>query len=266
MKPTKGTESLLSKLKSKLTHREKPSPPQKSNGKTSQLRTDATTKISQAQSLADTDAASRPVCDGVVAHAETGYFEVDKQEEFETGAKKFASNVIEEVFERNPSLARENLDGDKKAIVATVTEITKSVVTTPGNLSLVPSREMETTKIEAKVRVEEETDSTYSSTTDVADTNSEKTTGEEYDIESILGPAVAKWHINLKARNSNQNGERYEIRIHRKGQTTPPATLPGGIIILPSGMASQSGWPSRSGSNSSRPSSTMRAGKKRGHA
>ncbi|TID25949.1 hypothetical protein E2P81_ATG03728 [Venturia nashicola] len=87
-------------------------------------------------------------------------------------------------------------------------------------------------------------------------------TEKEHDIERILGPAVAKWHIDFKPKNPNQKSERYEIRLHPKGQTTPSETLPSGIVIFPSGTASRSGGPGRNGSSSSRPSWTVKSRKK----
>lgn len=222
-------------------------------------RIDATTKISQEQTSVDPDAASKPARGAVVVKAKTGYSDLHKQEVLVTEAEKITSDSIEGAFELSPFFAEENVNGDKKAVVTTVTEITSSGVMTPGNFSLGPSIEIET-----KVRAEGEADSVDLSTTDARELTLKE---EGRDIETILGPAVAKWHLDVKPKKANQEGERYEIRLHPKGQTTLPVTLPGGGVIFPSGVSGFSGSPSRSGcgSSSSRPSSTIKPRKKRGH-
>lgn len=216
-----------------------------------QSQTDAVMKTSQVQAQSQSDAGSKTSSSAVVGDAETEYFELEVQER--TEAEEFASNVIEEVFERDPFLALENPNGDREAIVTTVTEITKTVVTTSGSLSSEPSKEIETTKIETRVHLEGGTDSIGFSTTDVRETTLKKTTEKTQDMESIHGPALAKWHVDLKPRNPNSNkGERYEIMIHRKGNT-PTGTLPGRIAT-------------QSGGGSSRPPPTIQPRKKPGRA
>lgn len=186
----------------------------------------ATTRTSQAQAQVHSDVASKAVSDA----------------------------IIKEVSESDTSLARENVDSDKQVILTTVTDLTKSVVTTPGSLSLWPSKEIGTTKPEAKAHVEERTDSTDFSTGGVREKTSKNTTEEVQDIESIHGPIAAEWHIDLKPKNPMKNpklkGERYIIRVHHKEQTRP-VTLPGVI-------------PSQRGGGSSRPPTTIKP-RKRGH-
>lgn len=216
-----------------------------------QIQADTAPKTSQVQAQSQGDTGSKTSSSAVVGDDETEYFELEVQER--TEAEEFASNVIEEVFEREPSLALENVDGDKEATVTTVTEITKSVVITSCSLSSGPSKKIETKKIETKVHLEGGTDSIGFSTTDVRETTLKKTTEKTQDMESIHGPALAKWHVDLKPRNPNSSkGERYEIMIHRKGNT-PTETLPGRIAT-------------QSGGGSSRPPPTIQPRKKPGRA
>lgn len=210
----------------------------------------STAQTDQLQQQSQTDARSETISADVIGDAVTEYFDLDMEPT--TAAKEFANNVIEEAFERDPTLTIEDV-----ADVTTVTEITKTLVTKSNNQPSRPPVEVQTEKVETKVRSATKTNIKDLAKTVVIEKAVEKevtegtqNTTSKKEEKIVLGPIRAQWQLNIKPKNPNGRIKKpvnVHINLHHKGDL-----LPGN---LPTGSADKCG-------GNSRPPPNLRPGRK----
>jgi hypothetical protein len=184
----------------------------------------STAQTARVQEQSRTDARLKTIGDGVVRDAETEYF--DFSMEPTTAATEFANDVIEEAFERDPTVTVEDV-----ADVTTVTEIMKTVVTKPNNQSSKPPVEIQIEKVETKLHFATKRDIKDFAKTVLAGKTVKKeatkgtaNTTSKKEEKTVLGPIRAQWQLKLKPKNSNgriRKPVNVHINLHHKGDMPP---------------------------------------------